>query len=120
MVSKRKREGNMRIRTVHSERNADRVITGILVGLDKLVRLWYRREDDKRDMPMTVRTLKEFRDAKGKHCREGQIIMVTASHPELGRGVVYPRYYPGTQLDPSEYEIMIPEGEFNKLLKGNE
>ena len=101
-----------------AEENINRMFAGILVGLDKLFKLWYARKEVKA-RTMEVRILNEFKDGRGVVCPAGEIITVTMSHPEFGKGRCYPKDYTGVTLHPEEYEVIIPDKVFDKLLEGS-
>ncbi len=74
---------------------------------------------DMSDNVREVRLLRDIRDQKGTKRRKGEILLATFhSEPSTNKGMCFPMYLVGVRLMPTEYELVLSNNDFNKLLMG--
>lgn len=108
----------MRIRTLHAEKNAERVLA---YWLDKIRKVWYSLyEVENQRMYHEVRVLVDVETEEGGQliASAGDLCMALVPMDSAGhKGAVYLQYS-GIMLYSNEYEFVIPDSEYSKLLEG--
>lgn len=119
----------MRTRMTRAEKNAEFVVmlpaklaTYILVALDKVRKVCYSFMNDlhQEKTARQIRSLVEVEESgMTKLCKGDEITAMFPAEPSLHNGVCYPVGFPGLRLYPNEYEFVLEDSEFAKLLEGS-
>jgi hypothetical protein len=121
VISKRKKDLVVaRIRSYSSEKNAERILAYILVGLDKLRKVWYKLyETENQRIYHEVRLLVDVETENGGNliAAAGDTAMALVPTDSSGhQGACYLQYS-GIMLYPNEYSFVIPDEEYEALLR---
>jgi len=91
-------------------------------ALDTLRYLWYSyfvKEPHNDRQVRKVCLLEDVIDARGKIAAEGtEVFAIFPPDPSDSEGACYPLYYSGLQLFPDQYQIVLTDRDYQRILKG--